>query len=584
MTHYSRPDELVFASGAKPGEVQGFPDIPRGWGVAYDQTAGIPPMEWFNALFKRGDEGLRYLLQRGIADWSATEDYPVDAHVQEGGKVWKAKVANLGKRPSVNPGEWVETALTREALKALIQEQLGKSRVRVATTGNLGLRGLEVVDGVVPLAGDRVLVKDQIIASQNGIYIAAPDTWTRDADADAVINVTPGMFVSVEHGSVNANSVWQLVTDSSLALGTSSLAFECIAKKTDVAVGSFNRVTVGRRGEVLGGSHLIKFDPQQNFPVQVHRKNLLINGNFNIWQRGTSITSSAPNGIVYTADRWRVNPGTAGSVTVTRQVFKPGQTEVAGEPTYFAQVVASGGSNLNFRQRIESVKTLAGKKVAVSFYAKANSDVSIDVYLSQFFGTGGSPSARVDLIKSINLSATWQRFILIYELSSIADKALGSNGDDCLELLFFKPETNLTFSLAQVQVEEGQTATSFDHRSLAEELGLCQRYFEKSYDLNDAPGTLTRAGAALYQSQASGAVGSSFNIWFTVRKRGAPVITAYNPDISNLQIRNTSAFVDCSSTAVGNIGQTCFSLNFMLPSSGAVNQNLQVHWTADAEL
>ncbi|WP_165679539.1 phage tail protein, partial [Metapseudomonas otitidis] len=70
-------------------------------------------------------EGLRYLLQRGIADWSATEDYPVDAHVQEGGKVWKAKVANLGKRPSVNPGEWVETALTREALKALIQEQLG---------------------------------------------------------------------------------------------------------------------------------------------------------------------------------------------------------------------------------------------------------------------------------------------------------------------------------------------------------------------------------------------------------------------------------------------------------------------------
>ncbi|WP_165667625.1 phage tail protein [Metapseudomonas otitidis] len=125
MTHYSRPDELVFASGAKPGEVQGFPDIPRGWGVAYDQTAGIPPMEWFNALFKRGDEGLRYLLQRGIADWSATEDYPVDAHVQEGGKVWKAKVANLGKRPSVNPGEWVETALTREALKALIQEQLG---------------------------------------------------------------------------------------------------------------------------------------------------------------------------------------------------------------------------------------------------------------------------------------------------------------------------------------------------------------------------------------------------------------------------------------------------------------------------
>ncbi|MGA6104738.1 hypothetical protein ABS648_21910 [Pseudomonas solani] len=125
MTQYNRPNETVFASGAKPGELESFPDITRGWGITFDQTDGIPPMEWFNTLFKRGDEGLRYLLQRGIAEWSTNEDYPVDAHAQEGGKVWKAKVGNQGKRPSLNPTEWVETALTREALKTLIQEQLG---------------------------------------------------------------------------------------------------------------------------------------------------------------------------------------------------------------------------------------------------------------------------------------------------------------------------------------------------------------------------------------------------------------------------------------------------------------------------
>lgn len=125
MTQYNRPNETVFASGAKPGELESFPDITRGWGITFDQTDGIPPMEWFNTLFKRGDEGLRYLLQRGIAEWSTNEDYPVDAHAQEGGKVWKAKVGNQGKRPSLNPTEWVETALTREALKTLVQEQLG---------------------------------------------------------------------------------------------------------------------------------------------------------------------------------------------------------------------------------------------------------------------------------------------------------------------------------------------------------------------------------------------------------------------------------------------------------------------------
>ncbi|WP_236208313.1 hypothetical protein [Pseudomonas tohonis] len=125
MTQYNRPNETVFASGAKPGELESFPDITRGWGVTFDQTTGIPPMEWFNALFKRSDEAVRYLLQRGIGEWSTTEDYPIDAHVQEGGKIWKAKVGSVGKRPSLNPTEWVETALTREALKTLIQEQLG---------------------------------------------------------------------------------------------------------------------------------------------------------------------------------------------------------------------------------------------------------------------------------------------------------------------------------------------------------------------------------------------------------------------------------------------------------------------------
>ncbi len=125
MTQYNRPNETVFASGAKPGELESFPDLTRGWGITFDQTDGIPPMEWFNTLFKRGDEGLRYLLQHGIAEWSVTEDYPVDAHAQEGGKVWKAKVSNQGKRPSLNPTEWVETALTRDSLKSFVQEQLG---------------------------------------------------------------------------------------------------------------------------------------------------------------------------------------------------------------------------------------------------------------------------------------------------------------------------------------------------------------------------------------------------------------------------------------------------------------------------
>ncbi|MCU9946874.1 hypothetical protein [Pseudomonas sp. PDM13] len=258
MTQYTRPDELVFASGAKPGELQSFPDIPRGWGVTFDQTTGVPPMEWFNALFKRSDEAVRYLLQRGIGEWSSSEDYPTGAHVQEGGKVWKAKVESVGKRPSLGSGEWVEAALTTDAVNTLIQEQLGgigiKGRVRAASTANLNLSGLQVVDGVNLVAGDRVLVKNQTTGKDNGIYVVTTGAWTRSADADTAAEMTPGLMVAVEQGSSQADSLWQLITDGPISLGTTGLGFEMVFGRNLVTAGSYDIVTVNNRGLVIGGA------------------------------------------------------------------------------------------------------------------------------------------------------------------------------------------------------------------------------------------------------------------------------------------------------------------------------------------
>lgn len=259
MTQYNRPNETVFASGAKPGELESFPDIARGWGIAFDQTDGIPPMEWFNSLFKRGDEAVRYLLQRGISEWSTTEDYPVGAHVQEAGKVWKAKAANTSKRPTTSPNEWIETALTSDAVSTLIQEQLGgmgiKARVRAATTANLNLSGLQVVDGVNLLTGDRVLVKSQTVGKDNGIYIANTGAWARSNDADTSPEMTPGMLVAVEQGAGHADSIWQLTTDGPVTLGTTSLLFEMVFGPTGVAAGTYRSVTVDRLGRTLAGSN-----------------------------------------------------------------------------------------------------------------------------------------------------------------------------------------------------------------------------------------------------------------------------------------------------------------------------------------
>ena len=99
MALFNKPDEKVFASNAKQGEVNDFPDVPRGWGLSFDQTGGIPPMEWFNWLFKRADERHGYLMQRGLPEWSATLDYPEAAYVQYNGLSYKSLKANKGKLP-----------------------------------------------------------------------------------------------------------------------------------------------------------------------------------------------------------------------------------------------------------------------------------------------------------------------------------------------------------------------------------------------------------------------------------------------------------------------------------------------------
>lgn len=106
----------------------------------------------------------------------------------------------------------------------------GKDSVKVATTANLAaLSGLLTVDDVVLVAGDRVLVKDQTTASQNGIYDAAPGAWARSADADTSAKVTPGMTVPVEQGTTLADTIWELTTNAPITLGTTALVFELTA-------------------------------------------------------------------------------------------------------------------------------------------------------------------------------------------------------------------------------------------------------------------------------------------------------------------------------------------------------------------
>jgi hypothetical protein len=108
-----------------------------------------------------------------------------------------------------------------------------KTSVRAATTGNdITLNGTQTIDVVALAVGDRVLVKDQATASQNGIYVVAAGAWKRADDANTSALMEPGMVVRVcegnDNGGLNVNfggTEWILTTTGPITLGTTDLVF-----------------------------------------------------------------------------------------------------------------------------------------------------------------------------------------------------------------------------------------------------------------------------------------------------------------------------------------------------------------------
>lgn len=114
---------------------------------------------------------------------------------------------------------------SKQEVADLIEDRPAKASCRLATTANLvALSGLQTIDGVTLVANDRVLVKNQTTASQNGIYVAASGAWTRATDFDSG-DVRAGDFVYVTEGATNADTGWLLITNNPITIGTTALSF-----------------------------------------------------------------------------------------------------------------------------------------------------------------------------------------------------------------------------------------------------------------------------------------------------------------------------------------------------------------------
>jgi hypothetical protein len=134
-----------------------------------------------------------------------------------------------------------QDAATKGYVDSAVQGIAPKDSTRVATTANITLSGAQTIDGIAVVAGDRVLVKDQSTASQNGIYVVNAGAWDRAADANTWNELISG-FTFVEQGATNGDNGYLITVDAGGTLGV-----------TDVTVTQFSGA-----GQIIGGAGLTK--------------------------------------------------------------------------------------------------------------------------------------------------------------------------------------------------------------------------------------------------------------------------------------------------------------------------------------
>jgi hypothetical protein len=145
-----------------------------------------------------------------------------------------------------------------------------KASCRVATTADIALSGTQTIDGVSVIAGNRILVKNQSTASENGIWVVSASGWSRSTDADTDAEVTTGMFTFIEEGTANGDTGWVLTTNNPIIVGTTALTFAQFSGTGQIeagdgltktgntinAVGTSNRISVSTDAIDISSSYV----------------------------------------------------------------------------------------------------------------------------------------------------------------------------------------------------------------------------------------------------------------------------------------------------------------------------------------
>ena len=264
-------------------------------------------------------------------------------------------------------------------------------------------------------------------------------------------------------------------------------------------------------------------DPSGN--VRAGRKNIFINGDFSVNQRGTGATTG---GTYLTADRWKAGTTTLTFETVAndRDLSIANMLKVTSHTNGYGIIV----------QAAEDVRTTSGQNVTLSFWAKTANFSSFRLELQQNFGSGGSGTVTVvDNASYFSVPNTgWNQYTATIAMPSISGKTVGTSSYLNMVLGPNSGTSNGITYYSEVQLELGSVATDFEHRSYGEELALCQRYYER----------------VDYSAYASSATIYAACV-FKVTKRAVPTMTFISATVSASQSSTVTHNVNVLSVGFG---------------------------------
>ena len=173
------------------------------------------------------------------------------------------------------------------------------------------------------------------------------------------------------------------------------------------------------------------------------------------------------------------------------------------------------------------------------------------------------------------------------DFNTTANTWVAANDYSTTNQVNWMDSTSNNFYLTEVQLEVGDKATPFEHRSFAEELALCQRYYEKSYDYGTAIGTVTYLGAVTMGGGATGST-TSFSPMlcpqFEVRKRTAPTVTVYDQAGTSGKVQRWQLGLTNSNGHTATVADNS-ETNFKVYSGSGDNASgITCHYEATAEL